>query len=77
MGGCNTGQRDAEGHAYLSVQTHHIRSVYGVQSYIHICLNETFARDEWFGGVNVLFVGDILQFPPVSEAARFEKINNS
>ena len=31
---------------------------------------------EWFGGVNVLFVGDILQLPPVNGAAVFEKINN-
>ena len=45
-------------------------------AYIHLCLDEIFARDEWFGGVNVLFVGDILQLPLVNGSAVFEKINN-
>ncbi|CAI8005302.1 ATP-dependent DNA helicase PIF1, partial [Geodia barretti] len=44
-------------------------------AYSHLRLDEIFARDEWFGGVNVLFVGDILQLPPVNGAV-FEKINN-
>ena len=43
-------------------------------AYIHLRLDEIFARDQWFGGVNVLFVGDIQQLPP--GAAVFEKINN-
>ena len=29
-------------------------------AYVHLRLDEIFRRDEWFGGVNVLFVGDIL-----------------
>ena len=45
-------------------------------AYIHLRLDEIFAKDEWFGGVNVLFVGDILQLPPVNGAAVFEKVNN-
>ena len=45
-------------------------------AYIHLRLDEIFARDEWFEGVNVLFVGDILQLPPVNGAVVFEKINN-
>ncbi|CAI8020405.1 hypothetical protein GBAR_LOCUS12212 [Geodia barretti] len=45
-------------------------------AYIHLRLDDIFARDEWFGGVNVLFVGDTLQLPPVNGAAVFEKINN-
>jgi hypothetical protein len=45
-------------------------------AYIHLRLDEIFARDEWFGVVNILFVGDILQLPPVNGAAVFEKINN-
>ena len=45
-------------------------------AYIHIRLDKIFARDEWFGKVNVLFVGDILQLTPVNGAAVFEKINN-
>ena len=44
-------------------------------AYIRLRLNKIFARDEWFGGVNVLFVGDILQLPPVSGALVFEKIH--
>ena len=41
--------------------------------YIHLRMEEIFARNQWFGGVNVLFVGDILQLPPVNGAAVFEK----
>ena len=35
-------------------------------AYIHLCLDEIFAKDEWLGCVNVLFVGDILQLPTVN-----------
>ena len=45
-------------------------------AYIHLHLNEIFARDVWFGGVNLLFVGDILQLPPVNAAPVFECISN-
>ena len=45
-------------------------------AYIHLRLDEIFDRDEWFGGVNILFVGDILQLPPVNGGAVFERINN-
>ena len=45
-------------------------------AYIHLRLDEIFARDQWFGGVNVLFVGDILQLPPVNGAPVFERITN-
>ena len=44
--------------------------------YIHLRLEEIFARNQWFGGVNVLFVGDILQLPPVNGASVFEKMTN-
>ena len=44
-------------------------------AYIHLRLDEIFAKDEWFGGVNVLFVGDILQLPPVAGAAVFERVH--
>ena len=42
-------------------------------AYIHLCLDEIFARDQWFGGVNILFEGDILQLPPVNGAPVFER----
>ena len=45
-------------------------------AYIHLCLDEIFAREQWFGGVNVLFVGDILQLPPVNGAPVFGKVSN-
>ena len=45
-------------------------------AYVHLRLDEIFARDEWFGGVNVLFVGDILQLPPVNGAPVFDRITN-
>ena len=44
--------------------------------YIHLRLEEIFARKQWFGGVNVLFVGDILQLPPANGASVFEKMTN-
>ena len=46
-------------------------------AYIHLRLDEIFARDKWFGGVNVLFVGDILQLPPVNGAPVYECISNN
>ena len=40
-------------------------------------LDEIFAKDEWFGGMNVLFVGDILQLPPVNGGPVFQRICNN
>ena len=45
-------------------------------AYVHLRLDEIFGRDEWFGGVNVLFVGDILQLTPVNGAPVFDRITN-
>ena len=45
-------------------------------AYIHLHLDEIFGRDQWFGGVNVLFVGDILQLPPVNGAPVFDRITS-
>ena len=45
-------------------------------AYIHLRLDEIFAKDEWFGGMNVLFVGDILQLPPVNGGPVFQRICN-
>ena len=43
-------------------------------AYMHLRLEELFGSDEWFGSRNVLFVGDILQLPPVNGNPVFEKI---
>ena len=43
-------------------------------AYVHLCLEEIFGRDQWFGGVNMPFVGDILQLPPVNGAPVFDRI---
>ena len=45
-------------------------------AYIHLRLYDIFARDESFGGVNVLFVGDILQLPLMNGVLVFERICN-
>ena len=43
-------------------------------AYMHLRLEELFGGDEWFGSKNMLFVGDLLQLPPVSGNPVFEKI---
>ena len=45
-------------------------------AYVHLRLEEIFGHDQWFGGVNMLFVGDILQLPPVNGAPVFDRITN-
>eukprot|EP00731_Ephydatia_muelleri_P023421 Em0015g1004a len=43
---------------------------------IHLRLEELFGGDQWFGGINILFVGDILQLPPVHGSPVFQSISN-
>ena len=38
--------------------------------------SEIFGRDQWFAGVNVLIVGDILQLPPVNRTPVFDRLAN-
>uniref|UniRef100_A0A1X7TX44 ATP-dependent DNA helicase n=1 Tax=Amphimedon queenslandica TaxID=400682 RepID=A0A1X7TX44_AMPQE len=40
-------------------------------------MNDLFESDEWFRGKNVLFVGDILQLPPVCGEPVFDKVTAS
>ena len=40
-------------------------------AYMHLRLEELFGGTEWFGSRNMLFVGDLLQLPPVSESTVF------
>uniref|UniRef100_A0A1X7VG67 ATP-dependent DNA helicase n=1 Tax=Amphimedon queenslandica TaxID=400682 RepID=A0A1X7VG67_AMPQE len=35
-------------------------------AYLHMRLEDIFGTDEWFGSKNILFVGDLLQLPPVN-----------
>ena len=48
-------------------------------AYIHLRLEELFggSGDEYFGSMNMLFVGDILQLPPVTGSPVFSKLCNS
>ena len=41
---------------------------------MHLRLEELFGTNEWFGYKNMLFVGDLLQLPPVNGNPVFEKI---
>ncbi len=43
-------------------------------TYIHLRLDEIYGGDEWFGGKTMLFVGDILQLPPVNGAPVFQNV---
>ena len=59
--------------AYLSIPAPSLENEVSMLSnvnlaYVHLRLDDIFGRDKWFGGVNVLFVGDILQLPPVNGA---------
>ncbi len=42
--------------------------------YIHLRLDDFYGGDKWFGGKNVLFVGDILQLPPVNGTPVFRNV---
>eukprot|EP00731_Ephydatia_muelleri_P022816 Em0015g399a len=45
-------------------------------AYIHLRLEELFGGDQWFGSMNILFVGDILQLPPVNGSMVFQNVSN-
>ena len=47
-------------------------------AYIHLRLEELFggSGDDYFGSMNMLFVGDILQLPPVTGSPVFSKLCN-
>ena len=44
-------------------------------AYLHLTLEELFGSDKWFGGKNILFVGDILQLQPVNGSPVFERVS--
>ena len=44
-------------------------------AYVHMRLEELFSKNEWFGSRNMLFVGDLLQLPPVAGSPVFEKVS--
>ena len=46
-------------------------------TYIDMRLNDIFELTEWFGGNNVLFVGDILQLPPVNGSPVFAEVTQA
>ena len=43
-------------------------------AYMHLRLVELFGEHDWFGGRNVLFVGDLLKLQPVNGCPMFGKI---
>jgi len=45
-------------------------------AYIHLRLQELFGNTNWFGSKNVLFVGDIMQLPPVNGSPVYTKVQN-
>ena len=45
-------------------------------AYIHLRLEELFWGDQWFGSMNVLFLGDMLQLPPVNGSMVFQNVHN-
>ena len=45
-------------------------------AYIHLRLEELFGSADWFGSMNVMFVGDLLQLPPVNGSPVFSKLSH-
>ena len=43
-------------------------------AFVHMRLEELFGSNEWFGSKNMLFIGDLLQLPPVHGSPVFEKV---
>ena len=43
-------------------------------AFVHMRLEELFGSSEWFGPRNMLFVGDLLQLPPVHGNPVFDKV---
>ena len=43
-------------------------------AYIHLRLEEIFGGDSWFAGKAMIFVGDILQLPPVNDTPVFSNV---
>ena len=43
-------------------------------AFVHMRLEELFGSSEWFGSRNMLFVGDLLQLPPVHGNPVFDKV---
>ena len=39
-------------------------------------LEYIFGTDKWFGSINILFVGNLLQLPPINGRLVFNKISN-
>ena len=44
-------------------------------AYIHLRLEELFGGTDWFGSINIMFVEDLLQQPPVNGDPVFSKLN--
>ena len=44
-------------------------------AYVHMRLEELFSANKWFWSQNMLFVGDLLQLPPVAGSPVFEKVS--
>uniref|UniRef100_A0A1X7VE54 ATP-dependent DNA helicase n=1 Tax=Amphimedon queenslandica TaxID=400682 RepID=A0A1X7VE54_AMPQE len=42
-------------------------------AYLHKCLENIFGTDDWLGSKSILFVGDLLQLPPVNGRPVFKK----
>ena len=43
-------------------------------AYIHLRLEELFGGTDWFGSMKVIYVGDLLQLPPLNGDPVFSKL---
>ena len=46
-------------------------------TYLHLRLDDIYGSNDWFGSKNIIFVGDLLQLPPVNGRPVFQNVSST
>ena len=46
-------------------------------TYLHLKLDDMYGSNDWFGSKNIIFVGDLLQLPPVNGRPVFQNVSST
>ena len=46
-------------------------------TYLHLRLDDMYGSNDWFGSKNIIFVGDLLQLPPVNGRPVFQNVSST